>query len=364
MDDPIRYAVVGAGWIAQAAVLPAFAHARHARLVTIVSGDEVKRRELAARYRLRRTWDYEQYDECLASGEVDAVYVALPNSMHRDYTERAARAGVHVLCEKPMATNVEDCEAMIDAARDAGVKLMIAYRLHFEEANLGAIAVVESGVLGDLRFFTSTISQVTEQGARLDPRLGGGALFDTGIYCVNAARYLFRDEPAEVMALQSSVDERFPAGVDETTAALLAFPGGRLATFVCSLGAASTSQYRLVGTLGELALDPGYTFDEERVQRLTVRECVEVRRFPPADQFAPELDYFADCILRERDPEPSGEEGLADVRVLEAIERSARTFRPERLPPFERNARPTMEQLIKAGPPPRESLIRAQPAAR
>ena len=134
----IRYAVVGLGHIAQVAVLPAFAHARrNSRLVAIVSGDRTKRRELARRYRLDHAFSYEEFDDCLQV--VDAVYIALPNSMHAEYTIRAARAGVHVLCEKPMAVTVQECRRMIAACRRAEVKLMIAYRLHFEAINLAAI---------------------------------------------------------------------------------------------------------------------------------------------------------------------------------------------------------------------------------
>src|SRR4030095_12625111 len=125
----IRYAVVGLGHIAQVAVLPAFAHAsRNSRLTAVVSGDRTKRREIAKRYRLDRAYDYDEFDECLQT--VDAVYIALPNSMHAASTILAPRAGVHVVCEKPMAVTVAECRRMIAACRRANVKLMIAYRLH------------------------------------------------------------------------------------------------------------------------------------------------------------------------------------------------------------------------------------------
>ncbi len=358
----IRYAVVGAGWIAQAAVLPAFAHSHRSRLVAIVSGDPVKREELAARYRMK-AYSYDDYDACLASGEIDAVYIALPNSMHRDYTVRAARAGVHVLCEKPMAVTSEDCVAMTEAAHSAGVKLMIAYRLHFEAANLTAIDMIESGILGDIRYFESTISQDTGEGIRLNPALGGGALFDAGIYCINAARYLFRDEPTEVFGVESTVDERFQ-GVDETTAGMLKFKDGRVAQFACSLGAARTSAYRVVGSKGTLLVDPAYTFDGPRRHVLTIGDETHERIFEPEDQFAPEVDYLAECILTGQEPEPSGEEGLADVRVLEAIQRSCRTDQPVRLAAFHRTARPNIEQFIRGGPLETPPLVHAQSAAK
>ena len=144
----VRYAVVGLGHIAQIAVLPAFAHARRNSVLTaLVSDDSTKLRTVARRYGVRRTYSYDEYDECLQ--DVDAVYIALPNSMHAEYTIRAARAGVHVLCEKPMAVTAEECRQMIDACREADVKLMIAYRLHFEELNLHAVELVRRGRIGD-----------------------------------------------------------------------------------------------------------------------------------------------------------------------------------------------------------------------
>src|SRR5688500_591445 len=147
-NGPVRYAVVGLGHIAQVAMLPAFAHARrNSKLVALVSDDARKRRELARRYRVAATYSYDEFEECLE--QVDAVYIALPNSMHAEYTIRAARAGVHVLCEKPMAVTARECERMIAAARDHRVKLMIAYRLHFEEINLGAIELVRRGRSGE-----------------------------------------------------------------------------------------------------------------------------------------------------------------------------------------------------------------------
>ncbi len=139
----IRYAVVGLGYIAQIAVLPAFAHAgKNSELTALVSDDPLKLKRLGRKYNVTSTYSYDQYDACLKSGEIDAVYIALPNNMHREYTERAARAGVHVLCEKPMAVTVRECEAMIEATEQNRVKLMIAYRLHFEEANLKAAEIV------------------------------------------------------------------------------------------------------------------------------------------------------------------------------------------------------------------------------
>src|SRR4030095_159091 len=249
----IRYAVVGLGYIAQIAVLPAFAKAKNSRLVALVSDDPEKLKKLSRKYDVPLTYSYDQYDECLRSGEVDAVYIALPNSMHRDYTVAACRAGIHVLCEKPMAVTESECEDMISAADENDVKLMIAYRLHFEEANLKAVELAQSGKLGEVRAFNSVFTiQVKEGDIRLKKDLGGGTLYDIGIYCKNAAQYIFQAEPIEVAAFDANNGEPRFEEVDEMTGAILRFPDERLATFTCSFGAADVSSYRIVGTKGSL----------------------------------------------------------------------------------------------------------------
>src|ERR1051325_4419858 len=169
----IRYAVVGLGYIAQIAVLPAFQHARsNSQLVALVSGDPLKLRKLGKKYGVARTYSYDQYDECLESGEVDAVYIALPNSMHCEYTVRAAEAGIHVLCEKPLAVTETECEEMIAAAAQSNVQLMTAYRLHFEKSNLEEIEIVRAGKLGEPRIFGSLFTmQVREGDIRLQDDL-------------------------------------------------------------------------------------------------------------------------------------------------------------------------------------------------
>jgi glucose-fructose oxidoreductase len=357
----IRYAVVGLGYIAQAAVLPAFAHAEeNSELAALVSGDPGKLKAVAKRYKVKKTYSYEQYAECLASG-IDAVYIALPNSMHREYSEAALRAGVHVLCEKPMATTEEDCRAMIDAAAKTNVKLMIAYRLHFERGNLSAIEAIREGKIGEPRIFHSVFAQQVEPGnTRLRSDLGGGPLFDMGIYCINAARYLFGEEPYEVFSFAAKgTDERF-AEVEEMNAAILRFPNDRLASFTCSFGAADRSEYEVVGTKGSLRMDPGYEMVGDLKSELMVGGKKHKTTFKKRDQFGPELTYFSDCILNGKNPEPSGAEGLADVRIIRALRESAEKGRPVEIVPPEKNQRPGIQQEIHKPPvdkPP--ELVRA-----
>ena len=346
----VRYAVVGLGHIAQVAVLPAFAHAENSELVALVSDDPEKLDKLGRKYGVKARFSYDQYDECLGTGLVDAVYIALPNHLHREYTERAARAGVHVLCEKPLAVTEEDCLSMIRAAEQHGVKLMVAYRLHFEEANLKAIDLVQQGRLGDPRLFDSVFTMTVKEGdIRLNPReLGGGTLYDIGVYCINAVRNLFGAEPMEVVAFSANNGDHRFLQCEETTSAILRFPGReRLATFTCSFGAADVSIYRVVGSEGELVMEPAFEYAEPLKQRVTINGRTRERRFPKRDQFAPELIAFSECVLTGASPEPSGWEGLADVRIIRALYRSADTGQPVTLEPFDKADRPSLDQEIR-----------------
>ena len=360
---PIRYAVVGLGHIAQVAVLPAFAHARrNSRLTALVSDDPAKLRALARKYRVPGVFSYDEFEDCLE--QVDAVYIALPNHLHAEYTIRAARAGVHVLCEKPMAVTVGECQRMIDACRRHRVKLMVAYRLHFEEINLKAVDLVRRGRIGEPKFFNSSFAMtVRANDIRTKKDMGGGTLYDIGVYCINAARYLFRAEPTEVTAIAVNSGTAKLREIDETTGALLRFEGDRVAAFVTSFNSSDVASYRIVGTKGQLVVDPAYEYAEGLAYELTVNGKTTRKRIGKRDQFAPELLYFSDCIQRNRAPEPSGEEGLQDVRVVQALYRAAQTGKAVRLPPFERTKRPTGRQRITRPGVRKPDLIKVQSAS-
>jgi predicted dehydrogenase len=352
MKTKVRFAVLGLGHIAQTAVLPAFAHARgSAMLAALISSDAAKLRTLGRRYGIDRQYSYEQFDECMASGEVDAVYVALPNHLHAEYTIRAARHGVHVLCEKPMAVTEKECRAMIRACEQNDVRLMIAYRLHFEKANLSTIRLVQSGKIGEARLFSSVFTMNVRAGdIRLREETGGGTLYDIGIYCINAARYLFREEPIEVLGARGGSDSGRFAEVEEMFSATLRFPDDRIANITCSFGASDCGEYRVVGTKGNVRLDPAYEYAMELKQYVTTGGKPRERVFAKRDQFAPELAYFSDCVQRGVEPEPSGWEGLADVRVIQALYRSASKKKAIALAPFEKSRRPSERQEIRRPP--------------
>jgi glucose-fructose oxidoreductase len=230
---------------------------------------------------------------------------------------------------------------------------MIAYRLHFEKANLEAVEIAGSGKLGDLRFFSSVFAQqVVPDNVRLTEPVekGGGPVWDMGIYCINAARYLFKSEPIEVLAASASVREPRFRKAEEMTSVTMRFPKERLATFTASFGAADIGRYTLVGTKGTLTVDPAYEYAEGLKLELKIKDKSRKREFPKRDQFAAELDYFSGCILNNKDPEPSGMEGLADVRVIEAIYESAKSGRQVKLPDFDRKKRPSKAQEIRRAP--------------
>lgn len=343
----IRYAVIGLGHIAQVAVLPAFAQAKKSELVALVSGSDSKLEQLQRRYDVEHLYDYEHLDDCLASPEIDAVFIALPNDLHFDCCLRAVAAGKHVLCEKPLALSVRDAEEMLEAARSNGVKLMTAYRLHFEPANLSAIELIRAGKIGEPRYFSSTFSfQVTDRdNIRLKWERGGGPVFDIGTYCINAARYLFGDEPEEVSAmLANSGDPRFRE-VEESACVIMRFPRGRLATFTVSFGSADAARYELVGTKGSVVLDPAFEYSTGLKQTVKVGERATQKEFPKLDQFAGELEAFSECILHDTEPEASAREAIGDLRVIEAIFESAETGRTISLEPFTKKSRPGKQQL-------------------
>lgn len=361
----IRYAVVGLGHIAQTAMLPGFKNAKkNSVLAALVSEDPVKLKTLGRRYGVKALYDMDRFGDCLDSGGIDAVYIATPNTDHRRFVEAALRKGIHVLCEKPLAPTVADCRAIKAVAAESGAKLMTAYRLHFERANLTAAAIARSGRLGELRFFNSLFSMQVEdpRNIRLQRAKAGGPLYDIGIYCINAARSLFRDEPTEVFAMAATGADRRFREVDEMVSATLKFPHDRLASFTCSFGASALAHYEMVGTKGSLCLDGAYEYAEGMELETCIDDKTKTRSFAKRDQFGPELVYFSDCILNDRRVEPSVDEGLADVAVIEALLKSLKSGRPVSLRPVRKTARPSLRQEIRRPPhakPPREIHVTA-----
>jgi predicted dehydrogenase len=345
----INYAVVGAGWISQIAFLPGVHQTGNSRVTALVTGNRAGAEKLARFHGIPTVIDYADYDALLKRSDIHAVYIALPNDMHADYTIRAARAGKHILVEKPLASTEAEALAMIEAARAAGVYLMTAYRLHNEPGTLALLDHIRAGAIGRPLVFQSLFGFQSALGNhRLKAAAWGGPLQDLGVYCINAARHVFAEEPVEASAFahRPADDPRF-AEVDASVAATLRFPSGGIAQFVASFAAGEVDSYHVLGEAGDLALDPGFRF--ETATRLTLRRGGEVSetRFPQIDHFAAQTAYFSDCILLGTPPESDGEEGLADMRALLAIERALATGRPQPIasPPRPRHPTADMARL-------------------
>lgn len=341
----VRYAVVGLGWIAQAAFMPGVEHTGNSEMVALVTGHEEKAQRLGERYGIPKCYSYEDYDALLASGDVDAVYLALPNFDHAEYAVRALDAGIHLLLEKPMAVSVEECERIIAASERSGAKLMVAYRLHHEPGTLEALRIVRDGELGQVRMFSSVFSQqVAASNHRAKNGYWAGPVPDMGPYPLNAVRNLFGAEPIEVFAMGVCTDaQRFD--FEDTVSVVLKFEGNRIAQFCLTYNGGDVDGFRVVGSKGDLSSDPAYQVGVAIRQIKTVAKTKEEKSFPKTDHFGGELKYFSDCILKDKIPEADGEEGLLDVRVLVAIEECLKTGLPQKLEPRYRSKRPVKGQV-------------------
>jgi predicted dehydrogenase len=350
------YAIVGLGRLSLDQILPAFGRAKMSKPVALVSGDRDKARKIAAQYGIRESaiYDYQSYDKLADNPEVKAIYIVLPNSMHAEFVIRGAKTGKHILCEKPMATSVDDCHKMIAACASANVKLMVAYRQQYEPHNRAALKMLAAGRLGKLKQFISTNSQ--NQGDPTQWRLkktlsGGGALPDVGIYCLNAARFLSREEPVEVVGTvyQPSDDLRFKE-VEASCQFIARFPSGFTAICNSAYNAHKSQSYRVECEHGFLDLNPAFGYTGNTLSWKQLQEGMDTKAEPSIedkDQFALEMDHFSQCVQQNVQPHTPGEEGLQDQRIIAGIYESARTGKPVKLAA---PASPTR------GPDPKEEL--------
>jgi predicted dehydrogenase len=341
-ERKVRYAIVGLGDIAQEDMMPGVEHTGNSEITALVTSDPTKASELSEKYDLENTFSYEQFSDALASGIFDAIYLATPNWRHAEFIIPALKAGIHVLTEKPLEVSTKLCEEIMAAERASTAKLMVAYRLHFEPATLDTIEVIRSGRLGTVHLFASSFAQsVDPSNHRAHSGDLAGPVLDMGPYPVNAARYVFGDEPTEVVSACGTNHPEF--GFDQTfadtVAVTLRFPGDRLAQFNLSYFGNPINSFITIGTLGSIQLDPAYVFGNPLEQTVTIGEKKSDKSFKNTDHFGEEMKYFSDCILKGTDPEPNGEEGYADVRVLEGILEALKTGQSFTLKPFTRGRR-------------------------
>jgi len=333
----VGYAVVGLGSLAERAILPAFRQSRKSKLIAVVSHDGDRALHMARRFVAAECYTYDDYDSCLSHPQVEAVYIASVNGAHAEQAVRAAAARKHVLCEKPMANTVEECQRMVEACRAHGVLLMIAYRKYFEPASLALKRMVAKGELGRLKLihsaFTLNLPADKASAWHLSQSLaGGGSLVDLGVYPVSTVRWILGTEPLEAAAVAWTVDPKRFSEVDENVAFWLTFPDGVVLQGSSSFGAAQTSFLRVHGERGWLALDPAYAYMYERRLFGEIDGQRVQRYYPAMEEFSMELDAFADCIRRGRRPEPDGWQGLRDVAVMQAIYRAAQEKHPVPVP--------------------------------
>lgn len=347
-DQRIGYAVVGIGRLSLEEILPAFAQSRRAKVTALVSGDPDKARTVARQYGVdeKHLYDYASFDRLADDPTVQAVYIVLPNSMHAEFTIRAAKAGKHVLCEKPMSNTTAEARQMIDACKAAKVKLMTAYRLQYEPHHRALIQLARSGGLGTIRQLSADNGQnaADPKHWRLNKKLaGGGPLPDVGIYCLNAARYLSGEEPIEVFGMQTDLpnDPRFKE-VEASFDFLLRFPSGFVASCTTSYVTHDSKRLRLMGSEGWADMPVAFNY---RGLQLTLgsrsksdpkAEDIVQRRLGDSNQFARELDHFAECIQANLEPHTGGEEGAQDVKLVELLYQSAKERRPITLEPVKK----------------------------
>ncbi len=341
-DQRVGFAVIGLGRLTLGQILPAFGACRRAKPIALVTGTPDKGRAVAAQYGIaeRSVFGYGEIARLAEDPAIRAVYVVTPNALHHEHVLAAAAAGKHVLCEKPMANTSQEARDMVAACRQAGVKLMIAYRCQYETYNRAAIDLVRSGTLGGVRIIEATNTQVQGPGEQWRMKAGmagGGALPDIGLYCLNGARAMLGEEPVEVFARSWSPagDTRY-ADVEETIAFMLRFPSGALANCAAGYGAHECKDLRLRLERGWIELADAFAYRGQRLRiahRDGENEAIAEKKLSASNQFALEIDHFARCILHDRVPRTPGEEGVQDQLLMQAIYRSAREGGPVALDP-------------------------------
>ena len=320
----LGFALVGLGSLSTNQIAPALQKTKLCRLAAIVTGTPAKEKIWADKYGIpeRSIYNYRNFDQIAGNPDVQVVYVVLPNAMHGEFTIRAAKAGKHVLCEKPMEVSVEKCQAMIDACNEAKVQLAIGYRCQFAPHHLEMIQMARQNTFGKLKLIEASFGfRIGDPNQwRLKHSLaGGGALMDVGIYALQGARYVSGEEPIEVTATETKTDPVKFKEVDESIFWSMRFPSGLIANCGTTYLIGGMNRLWAGAEGGWFQLDPAYSYSG-----LKGRTSKGELNLPQVDHFAAEMDDFADCILNGRKSKVAGEEGLRDVKIMTAIYESIR----------------------------------------
>lgn len=322
-DRKLGIALVGLGQYSEGQLAPALEETTHCYLAGIVTGSPEKIGKWRRKYDIPEgnVYNYENFDTITSNPDIDIVYVVLPNAMHAEYTIRALEAGKHVICEKPMAVTVADCDRMIAAAAKAGKMLSIGYRLHFEPHNLEMMKFGQKQVMGAVKHIIAENGMSSTEGWRLDKSLaGGGPLMDVGIYCVQGARYTLGTEPIAVTAQEGpKTDPEMFSEVEESLTWQMEFPGGIHALCKTSYSE-SMNILRAEAEHGWAKLEPAYPYTGIKGETSEGEmDCMEV------NQQAYQMDDFAKAIKENRPTPVPGEMGRQDVKILQAIYRAMET---------------------------------------
>ncbi|MBV8805470.1 MAG: Gfo/Idh/MocA family oxidoreductase [Sinobacteraceae bacterium] len=324
----LGFALCGLGNLSTHQIAPALRKTEYCRLAGIITGTPAKAAKWQAQYNIRAAsiYNYETMHRIADNPDIDVVYVVTPNGLHLDNALVAARAGKHVLCEKPMEVSVERCQQMIDAVKAAKRLLAIGYRLHFEPNNLECVRIAREREFGAVKVIDSHFGFNIPPGVwRLNRKLaGGGPLMDVGIYALQATRYLSGEEPVWVSAVTTQGDPARFAEVEETVLWQARFPSGAVSHCSSSYDAVGVGYFRVLAERGWFGLEPAFNYDGLHGMRSDARSIDQ----PQTDQFAVEMDNFAQCILENTPTRVPGEEGRRDVKLMMAIYDSARTGKP------------------------------------
>lgn len=320
----LGFALVGLGNLSTKQIGPGFLKTKHCHLAGIVTGTPEKERAWGTQYKLdgNHIYNYQNFDKIIGDDSVDVVYVVLPNSMHEEFTIRAAKAGKHVLCEKPMANSSAECQRMIDACQAASRQLAIGYRCQFEPHHLQCTEILRKNELGSVKSIEAGFGFAIDdpkQWRLRGPLAGGGALMDVGIYAIQACRYLTGEEPVSVTAQETKTDAVKFAEVDESIVWAMNFPSGVVAHCSTTYSQNGLNHVNVKTERGFVKLGPAFSYEG-----IHAESSLGPIPMPLVDQFATEMDEFARSILENRPSKVSGAEGLRDLRIVEAIYRSVR----------------------------------------
>lgn len=321
-NKKLGIALVGLGRYARI-LADALQETTNCYLSGIVTGTPAKEKEWQKKYNVKpeNTYNYQNYDSIAKNDDIDIIYVVLPNSMHKEYTIRAARAGKHVICEKPMALNAQECREMIEACEKAGVKLSIGYRMQFEPTTQEIIRIGREKVYGDLKYVGASAGYTHGNGNhwKCMKEMGGGAMMDMGVYPLQGARYATGEEPVSVTAQTFVNRPDMFHEVDETTTFQLEFPSGVAANLHTSFYS-SINYLHVVGAKGWYRLDPFSSY--RGIKGDSTNGPLD---YPVINQQAAQMDEVAECVRDNKPMRVPGEEGLKDMIVVDAVYKSLAT---------------------------------------